>query len=212
MIIYITTNLVNGKKYIGQDSYNNPNYLGSGFLLKKSITKYGVENFKKEVIEQCQDKKELDCREKYWINFYNAVNDKRFYNISDGGQGGKLGELVNEKRKMSLMGHKLSESTRKKISESHKGKKDSELTKKKKSLSHKNIKHDWLTKYQRDGEKNPRAFPVYQYSVNNSLIKMWSCQKEASDTLKISRACISSCVNGKQKTAGGFIWKKNNNN
>jgi group I intron endonuclease len=212
MIIYLTTNLINGKKYIGQDSYNNPNYLGSGFLLKKAIAKYGIENFKKEILEECQNKEELDSREKYWIKIYNAVKNETFYNISDGGQGGKLGEIVNEKRKISLMGHKVSDSTRKKISESHKGKKDSELTKKKKSLSHKNVKHYWLTNYQKGGDKNPRAFPVYQFSDDNLLIKMWSCQKEASDTLKIGKSSISSCINGKQKTAGGFIWKKITNN
>ena len=46
MIIYKTTNLVNGKIYIGKDSKNNPNYLGSGNLLKKALIKYGKENFK----------------------------------------------------------------------------------------------------------------------------------------------------------------------
>jgi hypothetical protein len=37
MIIYKTTNLLNGKIYIGQDRNNNKNYLGSGKLLKKAI-------------------------------------------------------------------------------------------------------------------------------------------------------------------------------
>lgn len=53
MVIYITTNLINGKQYIGKDARNNPKYLGSGTYLIKSIKKYGKENFKKEIIEHC---------------------------------------------------------------------------------------------------------------------------------------------------------------
>jgi len=37
MVIYKTTNLINGKQYIGSDSNNNPNYLGSGTFLIKAI-------------------------------------------------------------------------------------------------------------------------------------------------------------------------------
>ena len=55
MIIYKTTNLVNGKIYIGQDSNNNPNYLGSGKLLKYAISKYGIENFKLSIAVPEQD-------------------------------------------------------------------------------------------------------------------------------------------------------------
>jgi hypothetical protein len=32
MIIYKTTNLINGRFYVGSDKYNNPKYLGSGKL------------------------------------------------------------------------------------------------------------------------------------------------------------------------------------
>jgi hypothetical protein len=49
MIIYKTTNLINGKMYVGQDSHNNPLYLGSGKVLGLAIEKYGIENFKKEI-------------------------------------------------------------------------------------------------------------------------------------------------------------------
>ena len=42
MIIYKTTNLINGKFYIGKDSKNDPNYLGSGKILKKAFKKYGI--------------------------------------------------------------------------------------------------------------------------------------------------------------------------
>lgn len=83
MIIYKTTNLINGNFYIGQDSKNNAEYLGSGFLLKKAIEKYGSENFLKEVVEQCNSKEELNSREIFWISEL-----KPLYNIAKGGNGG----------------------------------------------------------------------------------------------------------------------------
>lgn len=86
--IYLTTNLINGKKYIGQHQGEiNDGYLGSGVHLKQALNKYGKENFKKEIIEICNTEEELNEREKYWINKFDAVNNKQFYNVSEGGQG-----------------------------------------------------------------------------------------------------------------------------
>ena len=88
--IYITTNKINGKKYIGQKKYcgNYETYLGSGIALKNAIAKYGRENFTREIIEECETKDELDEREKYWIKYYDATNSDNFYNITNGGDGG----------------------------------------------------------------------------------------------------------------------------
>lgn len=83
MIVYKTTNLVNGKFYIGQDSKNDSRYLGSGSLLKKAIKKYGRKNFIKEVIEVCSSLDQLNEREIYWIKELKA--QEIGYNISDGG-------------------------------------------------------------------------------------------------------------------------------
>ena len=83
MIVYKTTNLVNGKFYIGQDSKNNPNYLGSGTLLNKAIEKYGREHFVKEIIEYCESEEQLNSREIFWI-----FELKPLYNIAKGGSGG----------------------------------------------------------------------------------------------------------------------------
>jgi group I intron endonuclease len=67
MIIYKTTNLVNKKFYIGKDKHNNPNYLGSGELILKAIKKYGKHNFKKEILEECENIKDMANRERFWI-------------------------------------------------------------------------------------------------------------------------------------------------
>jgi hypothetical protein len=43
MVVYCITNKINGKKYIGSDSNNNPEYYGSGVYIKQSLKKYGKE-------------------------------------------------------------------------------------------------------------------------------------------------------------------------
>ena len=73
MVIYKTTNLLNGRYYIGKDEKNNPDYLGSGKILKLAINKNGRENFKKEILEVCQTRKILNDREKYWIKSLSAT-------------------------------------------------------------------------------------------------------------------------------------------
>lgn len=90
--IYITENLVNHKKYIGQRIFDSEGrwekYLGSGLLLHRAIKKYGVENFHKEIIDTAYSQEELNQKEKFWIEFFNATDSECFYNIASGGTGG----------------------------------------------------------------------------------------------------------------------------
>lgn len=87
--IYITTNLVNGKKYIGQKKIDNKykwkSYLGSGLHFKKALEKYGKHNFEREIIAYAKDLKELNELEEYYIKKYDAVNSRNFYNMIHGG-------------------------------------------------------------------------------------------------------------------------------
>ena len=49
--IYMTTNLINGMRYIGKHYGElTDGYLGSGTKLKQDIQKFGKENFKKEIL------------------------------------------------------------------------------------------------------------------------------------------------------------------
>lgn len=89
--IYITTNNLNGKRYIGQRIFDNKGnwkyYFGSGVALKDAIKKYGRENFSKEIIYIAYSKEELDKAEINLIEFLNASNSIDYYNISLGGDG-----------------------------------------------------------------------------------------------------------------------------
>jgi group I intron endonuclease len=48
---------------------------------------------------------------------------------------------------------------------------------------------------------------VYQYDNKNILIKEYESITVASKATGISRAAISSCINGRSNTSGGYIWK-----
>lgn len=88
MEIYKITNTLNGKIYIGKDTTSDPKYYGSGLLIRRSINKYGIDNFTKEIIDITEDYGELSDKEKYWIKQYNSTNPEIGYNISEGGDGG----------------------------------------------------------------------------------------------------------------------------
>jgi hypothetical protein len=87
--IYKTINLLNNKYYIGMHSTNNLNdgYLGSGKRLRKSIKKYGKENFKLEILEFQPNKNLLKDRERELIT-EELLNDKMCMNMCFGGGGG----------------------------------------------------------------------------------------------------------------------------
>lgn len=100
--IYITTNTVNNRKYIGKCEYKRKNgwehYLGSGKILKQAIKKYGVESFVREIIDEADNLEELNFLERYYIEKYDAYNNNQFYNIAQGGTGGntRLGYTEEE--------------------------------------------------------------------------------------------------------------------
>jgi len=89
-VVYVTTCLINGKKYIGKDTKNNPSYLGSGKIIRRVISKYGRENFIKEILAEGTSNEDLCELEKYYISYYNAQNSNLFYNIAPGGDGGNV--------------------------------------------------------------------------------------------------------------------------
>lgn len=92
-VLYKTTNLINGKIYIGvhQTDDTNDLYLGSGFLLKDSIKKHGRKNFKKEILEYFPSKEEMYKRESEIVT-EEFIKRPDVYNRRLGGDGGWQGQ------------------------------------------------------------------------------------------------------------------------
>lgn len=83
--VYEITNKINGKTYIGcHETYNIDDcYMGSGKLIKKAISKYGIENFKKVILSYHGTRDEMFLKER------NIIDAKKpQYNLNIGGRGG----------------------------------------------------------------------------------------------------------------------------
>ena len=112
--------------------------MGSGKHLKSAKAKYGIENFKKDILVFGIVRKDfIDLLEKEYIKFYRSIG-KAEYNIADGGMGGSIpginkgktpwnkGMTMSNEQKMKISkantGKHHTEETKRKISEAHKGK------------------------------------------------------------------------------------------
>ena len=118
--IYEVTNMITNEKYIGRkksDKFLGNSYLGSGTFIRKAVKKYGKENFKVIILEECFSEEDLNEKEIYWIKLYDAQKSELYYNICKGGKAGPGGD--------KFKGHKHSLETRKRMSENRKGSKNS---------------------------------------------------------------------------------------
>lgn len=89
-IVYKTTNLINGRFYVGVHGTSDINvfdgYIGSGNLIKAAIKRYGAHNFRREILINCFD----DEEEAYSIESLLVKTNKedpRSYNLRVGGGG-----------------------------------------------------------------------------------------------------------------------------
>jgi len=130
--IYRILCLVNDKGYIGQSTHLRKRK-GAHFLaLKKNIhinghlqrafNKYGKNNFKFEILEECSIEK-LDEREKYYISLYDTINEDKGYNIrpeTTTNLGFHHSEETKQKMRELLTGRIVPEEEKKAMSEGRK--------------------------------------------------------------------------------------------
>lgn len=136
--IYVFTNKINNKQYVGQSINIKERYKQhfkdakhDNLYFHNALNKYGEENFNFEVIEENIPLNYVGEREKYWIAKLNTKTPNG-YNLTDGGEGA-FGYKHTEESKMKMseikkgkFTHFQSDETRKKISEANKGRKPSD--------------------------------------------------------------------------------------
>ena len=179
--IYLTTNLINNKKYVGSHTAEKftDKYKGSGSILKKAVNKYGEENFKVELVEECFDAIDLVEKEEYWIKKLNAVESEEFYNLSYSGY------------KRGVTGYKHTEEAKRKISEATKGennpnygksffsdqnpfygKKHTLETREKMSRNHANFSGENNPNYGKRGELSPLFGRHHSEETKQNFVKL----------------------------------------
>jgi group I intron endonuclease len=120
--VYLTTNNVNGKKYVGSSRKPqiDEKYYGSGKAIKDALKKYGKNNFTRDILWQGEgDARDIESQ---WLEYFNAKSNPIFYNMTNDARGNGL-HKESTKRTVSekLTGRKFSKEVCDKISKAKKG-------------------------------------------------------------------------------------------
>lgn len=202
-----------GKKYIGITSkipeerwLNGRGYVGNKHFWG-AIRKYGWANIEHEVLCTNLTEREAKDEEKRLIALYDTTDQSKGYNVTRGGDGAntmtdkqrqRLSEIAKEAyrngRVPTMLGKHFSAESRRKMSEAAS----------RRVLSEEHRKHiGESVKGLLVGGKNPMARSVVCIETG----EMFTSVKEAADSIGTTRVNVSRCVNGKNKTAGGFHWR-----
>ena len=199
--VYMHINKINNKFYVGitgrkveqRWGLNGVNY-NTQTHFWNAIQKYGWDSFEHIVLLDQLTKEEACKIEVLLIALLNTQNPNYGYNTSPGGDG-------------VAFGLHMSDEIKNKISESLKGRKAWNKGIKmppRKPVSDVGRKNMSNAKCEKRGS---RAKKIIQYDLNDNFMHVWSSITDASTALNIQHSCISDCCRGKQKTAGGFIWR-----
>lgn len=209
--VYMHTNKINGKKYIGITSQkpeyrwsNGEGYRGCPYLYH-AIKKYGWDVFSHEILFSGLELQEAEQKEIELIAEHKSNQKEYGYNVSNGGNcQGKMSEETKRKISDTLKGRQFTEEHRKKKSQAQMGERN-----------HRFGKHhtkDEIEKIRKANIEHPNrgAIPprkVNQYDLQGNFIKTWNRMGDIKRELGIRHCNISDCCRGRQKTSGGYIWR-----
>lgn len=146
--IYRTTNLLNGRFYVGKHEGSfDRRYTGSGTAIMSAVEKYGLKNFSVKQIAFGDSRAELYEIEKRLVRLHRKIfGAAKMYNIVEGGWGSvgyvcseETKEKIRQKRKLqgpTRLGSKQSEQTKNLIRQKRLGTTASAETKEKMRISH----------------------------------------------------------------------------
>lgn len=176
--------------------------------LHRSFKKHGVENHTFEIIEECSEEG-LNCRERYWQDFYDVLNgglNCRLTKVGD--RSGKVSAETLSKMSEASMGNQHwldknhTQETKDKIRAANTGRRYSEEVNK--SKGRKGSISPLKGKFSKD---NPLSIPLVQLDLDDNVIAKWDCLMDVKRQLNFNICNINSCLKGKLKTSSGFKWK-----
>jgi group I intron endonuclease len=206
-------------------------------IFYNAIKKYGWNNFQHIVLVDGLTINEANLYEQFFIALYRTTDRNFGYNLQSGGKNCSLADETKQKISLARMGrftgrdnpnygnHRSGKEhpnfgkhynvgknnyfygkthtpeTIEYLRQINKGKKHSAETKEK------------MKKYQKGkqvGVLHSNIKPVLQFEKNGVFVKEWEYINQARDCLGIDPSTIVRCCKGKQKTAGGYIWKYKN--
>lgn len=216
--LYKIVNCITGKYYYGVHSTKNidDGYMGSGVILKKAYKKYGIENFKKQIIKYFQNKQEMFLYEKEIVNDQ-LINDELCYNVICGGKDSftmkQCSDISKKNRNKKQISEKMKIIAKEYWSTGNIQQKKNRI---RKSLQKYWSTGDVETKHKNHRERIKKNFqnPYIKEKISNSLHKYWnnlSKQQRQSrgELVKNSKKFIESVE--KQKQNGQYKSGYDNN-
>ena len=215
--IYKFTNLINNQVYIGQSinieqrykqhktNCHLPDRNQSKFY--QALNEFGIDNFSFEILELCEPD-QLNDKEIYWINYYDAVNAG--YNTLSGGSYGYIvdRQLIFDAWNEGLSIQKIAEKLdvckttvrnalhgydKYSVEESHKRGGQMAFETALSNQSHNSLKI---------------SNAVYQYDLNGNFIQKYNSVYEAARCTNTQESSIRKVISGERQTANNFIWFK----
>ena len=166
--VYKTTCIVTNRYYIGVHSTSSldDNYLGSGKILRRSISKYGKDSHVKEIIEFLDTREEAEKLEESLI--CESMTDSNCMNLTGGGTGFKMNHSEETKTKISSS---LSDKTYEEIH----GEKQALIERTKRQLGVKKYWNEVSEASKENRSNNVRLAMLKYYSENSVIAKELTC-------------------------------------
>lgn len=225
--VYVYTNKVNGKKYVGQTCRTLKERAGkdgSGYdqctVFWNAIQKYGWNNIQGEILFDSLTHDEANKLEIKLISILRTSNKEYGYNISKGGTGGN-NKPVTPVKQYDYNGNFISEFPSATDAAKHMKCKNNQITY---SCKHHGSACGYLFRYSWEEPPNPKLYdvinekslkrkdisnirPILQFSLNGELINRYEYKSDICEKYNIKKSTLTDVLlKYKKHTYKNYIW------